>query len=71
MRCTLLSLQLSSDILADLMNGLEENSLDTFSYLLTGYVGSVSFLEQVFETIKNLKQKNPNILYGMDKGCLI
>lgn len=46
------------------MKGLEENDLDSFSHLLTGYVGSVSFLEQVYETIKKLKEKNPNMLYG-------
>lgn len=47
------------------MNGLEENDLDSFSHLLTGYVGSVSFLEQVYESIKKLKAKNPNMLYGI------
>jgi len=61
---------LNSDELAELINGLEENDLDSFTHLLTGYVGSVSFLEQVYETIKKLKEKNPKMLYGiMNSKC--
>lgn len=46
------------------MTGLEMNELDHFSHLLTGYVGSVSFLEQVYKIVKQLKEKNPNLIYG-------
>lgn len=51
---------------AELMSGLQMNNLDNFSHLLTGYVGSASFLEQVYENIKQLKEKNPNLVYGID-----
>ena len=47
------------------MSGLKTNDLDNFSHLLTGYVGSKSFLEQVYETVKQLKEKNPNLIYGI------
>jgi pyridoxine kinase len=46
------------------MEGLKVNSLDNFTHVLTGYVGDTSFLEQVHETIKHLKQKNPDTIYG-------
>ena len=46
------------------MEGLKVNSLDNFTHVLTGYVGDTSFLEQVHETIKHLKQKNPDTVYG-------
>ena len=46
------------------MTGLEMNELDHFTHLLTGYVGSVSFLEQVYKIVKQLKEKNPNLIYG-------
>ncbi len=47
------------------MSGLQINDLDNFSHLLTGYVGSVSFLEQVYDSVKQLKEKNPKLVYGM------
>ncbi len=47
------------------MSGLQINDLDNFSHLLTGYVGSASFLEQVYENVKQLKEKNPKLVYGM------
>lgn len=46
------------------MSGLKTNDLDNFSHLLTGYVGSASFLEQVYTSVKQLKEKNPNLVYG-------
>lgn len=46
------------------MNGLEINDLDNFSHLLTGYVGSLSFLEQVYAIVTKLKKKNPDLVYG-------
>lgn len=49
---------------AELMSGLKTNDLDNFSHLLTGYVGSASFLEQVYTSVKQLKEKNPNLVYG-------
>jgi len=50
---------------AELMSGLQINDLDNFSHLLTGYVGSASFLEQVYDNVKQLKEKNPKLVYGM------
>lgn len=46
------------------MNGLSENDLDHFSHVLTGYVGSQSFLEQVYRSIIQLKKKNPELVFG-------
>lgn len=51
--------------LADLIEGLSINDVDYYCYLLTGYIGSVSFLHQVAATVKHLKDKNPNLVYGM------
>lgn len=46
------------------MSGLSSNDLDNFTHILTGYVGSASFLEEVYNTVKQLKEKNPNLIYG-------
>ena len=46
------------------MSGLHSNNLDNFSHLLTGYVSSASFLEEVYSTVKQLKEKNPSLIYG-------
>lgn len=53
------------------MSGLQINDLDNFSHLLTGYVGSASFLEQVYTSVKQLKEKNPNLVYGkiIENSC--
>ena len=53
-----------ASLLVDLMSGLHSNNLDNFSHLLTGYVGSASFLEEVYSTVKQLKEKNPSLIYG-------
>lgn len=55
--------------LADLMQGLSENNIDEYSHLLTGYIGSPSFLNKVCEVVKTLREKNPNLIYGK-YGCL-
>lgn len=57
---------LNSSELKDLMTGLENNKLDEFSHILTGYVGSSSFLEQLSISIQQLKCKNPNTVYLCD-----
>ncbi|EFX76771.1 hypothetical protein DAPPUDRAFT_198770 [Daphnia pulex] len=57
---------LNAKELAELMSGLQINDLDNFSHLLTGYVGSASFLEQVYENVKQLKEKNPKLVYVCD-----
>lgn len=62
----LIYLTLFFTMLAELMSGLQINDLDNVSHLLTGYVGSASFLEQVYETVKQLKKKNPELVYGMN-----
>ncbi|CAG9825137.1 unnamed protein product [Phaedon cochleariae] len=57
---------LSEKDLADLIEGLTLNDIDFYSHLLTGYIGSKSFLKQVATVVKHLKQKNPNLIYVCD-----
>ncbi|GLV41361.1 Pyridoxal kinase [Carabus blaptoides fortunei] len=52
--------------LADLIEGLKLNNIDHYSHLLTGYVGSPSFLNQIAEVIRHVKTINPNIIYVCD-----
>ncbi|XP_012273265.1 pyridoxal kinase isoform X2 [Orussus abietinus] len=49
-----------------LVEGLVANELDNYTHLLTGYVGSASFLRRVGQFAKMLKQKNPNLIYVCD-----
>jgi len=37
---------------------------------LTGYIGSSSFLLQVKKVIQDLKQVNPNLIYGLNHTVL-
>lgn len=49
-----------------LMSGLAQNNLDNYSHLLTGYVGSAPFLKRIAGVVRELKQKNPNLIYVCD-----
>lgn len=49
-----------------LAEGLAGNDLDHYSHLLTGYVGSASFLKRIAQLVPILKQKNPNLIYGIN-----
>ncbi|KAK7108088.1 pyridoxal kinase-like [Littorina saxatilis] len=52
--------------LDDLVAGLRTNNLLQFSHVLTGYIGSRSFLEKVADVIKELRNNNPNLTYVCD-----
>lgn len=52
--------------LADLVQGLKENNIDLYTHLLTGYIGSVSFLNQISTVVNDLKERNPNLIYVCD-----
>lgn len=57
---------LNSNDLACLYDGLKENGISSFSHILTGYIGSQSFLEKVAEIVVDLKKKNPSLVYVCD-----
>jgi len=48
-----------------LITGLVENELHNYSHLLTGFVGCPMFLKQMVKVYKILKEKNPDLIYGM------
>ncbi|XP_014613710.1 PREDICTED: pyridoxal kinase [Polistes canadensis] len=50
----------------DLVYGLAENNLDHYTHLLTGYVGSASFLKRIAALVQTLRRKNPNLIYVCD-----
>lgn len=52
--------------LGGLIEGLKNNSIDYYSHLLTGYIGSVSFLKKVKSVVEHLKTVNPNLVYVCD-----
>ncbi|XP_046664502.1 pyridoxal kinase-like [Homalodisca vitripennis] len=79
--CSLHSAQVSSPIsqpgwkgqvlhqkeLEELMGGLAAKSLDRdFTHLLTGYIGSSSFLNHIPELIRQLRQHNSNLVFVCD-----
>ncbi|XP_012231089.1 pyridoxal kinase [Linepithema humile] len=52
--------------LDDLIDGLTQNDLDSYTHLLTGYIGSASFLKRIASLVTSLKYKNPNLIYVCD-----
>lgn len=57
---------LGADELWSLYTGLKENGLNTYSHLLTGFIGSESFLRKVSDVVSDLKEINPNLIYVCD-----
>lgn len=58
---------LESNDLDILYSGLKANGLtNNYSHILTGYVGSLSFLEKVRDVVKEIKADNPGALYVCD-----
>ncbi|GJW69844.1 pyridoxal kinase isoform X1 [Tanacetum coccineum] len=47
----------------ELIEGLEANNLLYYTHLLTGYIGSVSFLDTVLEVVSKLRSVNPALTY--------
>ncbi|CAL8089391.1 unnamed protein product [Orchesella dallaii] len=52
--------------LEDLYEGLKMNNLVNYSQILTGYVGSESFLRKIRDVVMRIKEKNPSAIYLCD-----
>ena len=51
----------------DLFDGLENNELiDEYTHVLTGYIGNFAILETIQKMVKKLKAVNPNLIYLCD-----
>ena len=58
---------LQGDQLRDILTGLEKNQLlEDIGYLLTGYIGSISFLQAVLDVVKTLRASSPCVRYVCD-----
>ncbi|RYR18409.1 hypothetical protein Ahy_B03g063031 isoform A [Arachis hypogaea] len=57
---------LNGQQLWELIEGLEGNDLLYYTHLLTGYIGSVSFLDTVLEVVSKLRSVNPKLIYVCD-----
>jgi pyridoxine kinase len=58
--------------LAQLYDGLTANNLhETYSHLLTGYVGNDKFLREISKIIKDLRKVNPSLIYGMSRRTIL
>ncbi|XP_050212061.1 pyridoxal kinase [Mercurialis annua] len=57
---------LNGQQLHDLIEGLEGNDLLYYTHLLTGYIGSVSFLNTILEVVNKLRSINPKLTYVCD-----
>lgn len=59
---------LQGDMLLKLVDGMEENGLlsDETGHILTGYIGSESFLRAVVTVVRKMKAVNPQVRYVCD-----
>lgn len=55
----------SGNELHELTNGLQANGLlSGHSHLLTGYIGSLSFLKEVSNLLKQMRERNEDVIHG-------
>lgn len=54
---------LSGDDLRELSVGLESNALLQYDYLLTGYIGSESFLRSMLDLLADIQKARPTVRY--------
>ncbi|XP_059471771.1 pyridoxal kinase [Neocloeon triangulifer] len=52
--------------LDELAEGLDRNDLLNYSHLLTGYVGSPSFLTRIVQLVPRIRKVNPNLIFVCD-----
>ena len=60
---------LQGEELTKIKRGLETNGILAavpYTHLLTGYIGSLSFLEAVLDVLTSLRTHNPNLIYVCD-----
>jgi pyridoxine kinase len=58
---------MNGDQLQKILQGLEQNNLlEDVGYMLTGYIGSVSFCEAVLDVLKTLRKHNENVRFVCD-----
>jgi pyridoxine kinase len=58
--------RLGGDALWELVEGLQFNGLLSYSHILTGYIGSASFLRTVLRTIRAVRDVRPEAVYICD-----
>jgi pyridoxine kinase len=55
---------MNGEELWNLVQGMQESNLLEYTHLLTGYIGSVSFLETIVRIVSLLRERNPDLIYG-------
>ncbi len=50
---------MNAEELDELVEGLESNQINQYTHILTGYIGSKSFLLQLADVVRRLKAANP------------
>lgn len=58
--------KLSNDDFNTLMQGLKANNLMNFSVVVSGYIGSVSFLRRFVEVVGEIKENQPSLFFSCD-----
>jgi pyridoxine kinase len=54
----------SREELRALIDGLKENDLLNYSHLLTGYIGSVEFLQEIAAVVQDLRARDRAVTFG-------
>ncbi|RCN39212.1 pyridoxal kinase [Ancylostoma caninum] len=58
--------RLSDVDLSELYEGLKLNEINEYTHILTGYCGNAAFLTKIADIVKELKNKDPDVLFVCD-----
>jgi pyridoxine kinase len=58
--------RLTGQDVEDLLQGLIDNDLCYYTHMLTGYMGTKTFLSSVMKVVDHMKSQNPNLIYVCD-----
>jgi len=58
--------RLDSEDFDELISGLRANDLMNFNLLISGYIGSESFLSRLVSVVSEIKEKRPNLFFACD-----
>lgn len=50
----------------NLIKGLEQNGLNNYSFMISGFIGEITFLSKIVDVVRGLKDRNPNLFYVCD-----
>lgn len=56
---------LKPEDMLDIYEGIKQNEVNHYDFLLTGYMANASTLQSIMQILDDVKSRNPEVVYGM------